>query len=196
MEDVGPALVGRVGAAAPGVRLRFVQNVDRDSAALRDGSVDLETGVVEATTAPELRMQTLFRDRLVGVVRRGHAFSEGEITPSRYASGRHVRVSRRGPDKGQVDEALELLGLERHIVTIVGGFASALALARGSDLIATVPEHHTGNLRAGMHTFSLPVATPEITVSMLWHPRLHADATHRWLRATVKDVCAEALVGR
>ena len=29
------------------------------------------------------------------------------------------------------------------IVTIVGGFATALALARASDLIATVPERHT-----------------------------------------------------
>jgi hypothetical protein len=33
---------------------------------------------------------------------------------------------------------------------IVGGFAAALALARASDLIASVPERHTGNLRAGM----------------------------------------------
>ncbi len=58
-------------------------------------------------------------------------------------------VSRRGLDRGPIDEALEPLGLERKIVTIVGGFATALALARASDLIATVPERATESLRAG-----------------------------------------------
>jgi DNA-binding transcriptional LysR family regulator len=84
-----------------------------------------------------------------------------------------------------------LQGLEREIVTFVGGFSSALAFARASDLIATVPERHTGNLRAGMFSFSLPVATPEITVSMLWHPRTNADAAHRWLRGCLLDACSE-----
>ena len=98
-----------------------------------------------------------------------------------------------GLDKGPIDEALKPLGLEREIVTIVGGFSTALALARASDLIASVPERHTGNLRAGMHSFPLPVAMPEITVSLLWHPRLDADPAHRWLRGCVRDVCAEQL---
>jgi DNA-binding transcriptional LysR family regulator len=73
-------------------------------------------------------------------------------------------------------------------VTIVGGFSAALALARASDLIATVPERHTRNLRTGMHGFNLPVRIPEITVSMLWHPRLDTDPAHRWLRRCVRDV--------
>ena len=99
-------------------------------------------------------------------------------------------VSRRGLDKGPIDEALKPFGLEREIVTIVGGFSTALALARASDLIASVPERHTGNLRAGMHSFPLPVSTPEVTVSLLWHPRLDADPAHRWLRGHVRDACA------
>jgi DNA-binding transcriptional LysR family regulator len=139
---------------------------------------------------PEVRAQALFRDRFIGVVRMGHALSQGEITPARYASARHIAVSRRGLDKGPIDEALSPLGLERQIVTIVGGFSTALALARGSDLIASVPERHTGNLRAGMHSFTLPFPTPQIAVSLLWHPRLHADPAHRWLRGLILDTCA------
>jgi hypothetical protein len=87
------------------------------------------------------------------------------------------------------------LGLEREIVTIVGGFSTALALARVSDLIASVPERHTGNLRAGMHDLALPVSMPEITVSMLRHLRLDADPTHRWLRTCVCEACAEQRTG-
>lgn len=188
VENFGPALLARIGAEAPGVRLRFLQKVDKDSALLRDAAVDLETGVVADTMGPEVRTQALFRDRFIGVVRMGHALTEGEITPSRYAAGNHVLFSR-GLERGAVDEALQPLGLERKIVAIVGGFSTALALARASDLIATVPERHTGNLRTGMHSFPLPVSVPEITVSLLWHPRLHADPAHRWLRECVRDVC-------
>ncbi|MEQ1519012.1 MAG: LysR family transcriptional regulator, partial [Usitatibacteraceae bacterium] len=180
VETFGPDLIARVSAEAPGVRLRFVLKPDKDSAALRDGSVDLETGAVGRTMGPELRAVGLFRDRFIGVVRAGHAFAQGEITPARYAAGKHIGVSRRGLDKGPVDDALVPFGLEREIVTIVGGFSSALALARASDLIACVPERHTGNLRAGMFSFPLPVSPPEVTVSLLWHPRLDADPAHRW----------------
>ena len=190
VENFGPDLIARV-EEAPGVRLRFVPKPDKDSTSLRDGTVDLETGVVGKTTGPEVRAQALFRDRFVGVVRMGHALCRGEITASRYAAGRHILVSRRGLDRGPIDDALDPLGLEREIVTIVGGFSTALALARTSDLIASVPERHTGNLRAGMHSFPLPVSMPEVTVSLLWHPRLAADPAHRWLRGRVRDACAE-----
>ena len=193
-ENFGPNLIARVCEAAPGVRLRFMHKPDKDSALLRDGTVDLETGVVAETTGPEVRAQALFRDRFIGVVRMGHPLSQGEITPSRYAAGRHICVSRRGLDRGPIDEALKPLGLEREVAAIVGGFSTALALARASDLIATVPELHTGNLRAGMHSFALPVSMPEVTVALLWHPRLDADPAHRWLRKCVRDACAEHLI--
>src|SRR3954449_7712402 len=137
VENFGPDLIARVGEEAPGVRLRFVPKTNKESVSLRDGTADLETGVVGETTGPEIRAQALFRDRFIGAVRIGHPLSRGEITPSRYASGRHVFVSRRGLDKGPLVEALEPLGLEPEIVTIVGGFSVALALARASDLIAT-----------------------------------------------------------
>ncbi len=70
-------------------------------------------------------------------------------------------------------------------MTTVSGFATAIAVARGSDLVATVPERHTAALRAGMHTFVLPFALPPIMVSMIWHPRMHADPVHAWLRDRV-----------
>ncbi|CAN5661440.1 LysR family transcriptional regulator [soil metagenome] len=190
VENFAPQIIARLGKEAPGVRLRFVVKSDKDSASLRDGTVDLETGVVGDTTGPELRKQVLFRDRLIGVVRMGHPLSGRRVTTRRYAAGRHILVSRRGAEEGPIDLALKPLGLEREIVTIVNGFSAALALARASDLIATVPEQHTGNLRAGLHSFPLPVATPVLVVSMLWHPRMHADPAHRWLRACVREVCA------
>lgn len=191
VENFGAALIARISKDAPNVRLRFVQKPNKDSTPLRDGTIDLETGVVEETTSPEVRTQALFRDRYIGVVRDGHPLAQGQITPALYAAGTHICVSRHPFDKEPIDEALKPLGMERNtVVTIVGGFSTALALARNTDLIASVPERHTGNLRTGMHSFTLPVSTPEFTVSMLWHPRMDVDLGHRWLRDCVRDACA------
>ncbi len=190
VENFGQDLIARIGQVAPGVRLCFVQKPNKDSSSLRDGTVDLETGVVGIKMSPEIRAQALFRDRFIGVVRIGHSFSKGEITLDRYLIGKHICVSRLGLARGPIDEALELFKLKREIVTIVGAFSSALALSRESDLIATVPERQTGRMRAGMYSFPLPVAVPEITVSLLWHPRLDSDPAHRWLRSIVFDTCA------
>jgi DNA-binding transcriptional LysR family regulator len=190
-ENFGPALIARIGKEAPGVRLCFMQKPDKDSTPLRDGSVDLETGVVGQDASPELRTQALFRDRFIGVVRMDHPLSQGEVTPARYAAGGHIYVSRRGLDKGPIDEALKSLGLARQVVTIVAGFATALALARAIDLIVSVPERHTASLRTGMHSFALPLALPPFTVAMLWHPRMDADPAHRWLRGCLREVCKQ-----
>lgn len=189
VENFGPALLARVGSEAPGVRLCFVQKLDRDAAPLREGRVDLETGVVGRATGPELRARALFSDRFVGAVRAGHPLARGRVTVARYAAGRHIAGTRQGAGETPVDAALALRGIERVVVATVDGFATALALARASDLIATVPERHTGNLRAGMHSFPLPVETPGMTVSLLWHPRQDADPAHRWLRDCVHSVC-------
>lgn len=201
VETFGPALLGLLGRQAPGVRLRFVQKPDKDSAPLRDGSVDLETGVLGSMIAPEVRAQALFRDRFVGVVRKAHPLSSSPVTLAAYVGGRHICVSRHGIPGGPaeeerpVDEALQARGFERQIVTIVGGFSAAVGLARGADLIASVPERHTAELRAGMYTFSLPIPTPDFTVSLLWHPRLDADPAHRWLRKCVRQACAASACG-
>lgn len=191
VENFGAELIAHIAEQAPGVRLYFTQKLDKDSAPLRDGTIDFDTGIVGDDTGPELRTQALFRDRFIGVVRSGHPLSEGEITLERYATGQHILVSRRGLQKGQIDEALEGLGLERQIATIVGSFSAALALVRASDMIVSVPERYTGNLRVGMHSFALPVPTSDVTISLLWHPRMDADPAHRWLRSCIRNVCAE-----
>ncbi|MCB9626547.1 MAG: LysR family transcriptional regulator [Sandaracinaceae bacterium] len=190
VETFGPPLLARVAAEAPGVRLRFVPKLDKESALLRDGEVDLETGVVGRGSGPEVRAQALFRDRFVGVVRAGHALARGKVTAARYASAEHVAVSRRGVGKSPLDQGLEASGIERQVRTVVSGFSTALALARGTDLVASVPEQHTAGLRGGMHTFALPFDMPGITVSLQWHPRMDTDPAHRWLRGCVRETCA------
>jgi DNA-binding transcriptional LysR family regulator len=193
----GP-LAAAVIQAAPHVRLRFAPKPDKDALPLRDGSIDLEIGVV-GSSAPEVRTQLLFRDRFIGICRAGHPLLAGAgVTPERYAACRHVVASRRGQASGPVDAALARLGLTRTVVLVVPAYTNALQVAYNSDLVALAPRLSLGNAltsnraEAGLQGFELPVRTPEIAISAQWHPRMDGDPAHRWLRQTVAAVCRSA----
>jgi DNA-binding transcriptional LysR family regulator len=190
-------LVAAVAAAAPHVRLRFAAKTDKDALPLRDGQIDLEIGVLGAS-APEVRTRFLFRDAFIGAVRIGHPLLGGQMTPERYAACGHVVASRKGKFTGPVDEALEELGLRREIVAVVPGFPDAMRIARDTDLVALVPRSGLASPTSadptglGLVGFDLPVRTPPIAISAMWHPRMDADPAHRWLRDTVVTVCHAA----
>lgn len=194
------SLVTAITKAAPRVRLRFAPKPEKDARPLREGEIDLEIGVLGAF-APEVRTQFLFRDRYVGVARDGHPLLSGaDITPESYAACDHVVASRKGEFTGPVDNALEELGLQRTISVVVPGFPDAMQIARHSDLVALVPRSCLGHrlpkdqtATTGLRSFELPVRTPEIVISAMWHPRVDADQAHRWLRDTVASVCRTAL---
>lgn len=195
VETMGARLLAGLRAEAPGVRLRFAPKPDKDVRALREGDVDLEIGVL-GESGPEIRIQTLFRDRFVGVVRKGHPLLAEPITPRRYAACEHVAASRRGVAVGPVDRALADMGLSRTVIAVVPGFAAAVALAAASDLVALLPASYMA-ARLGVsesiglvESFDLPLEVDGITVSQMWHPRLDADAGHRWLRGHVLDAIA------
>ncbi|XEY22036.1 LysR family transcriptional regulator [Azospirillum sp. HJ39] len=199
VELLAVPLLAAIAGTAPHVRLRFVPKPDKEAEPLRDGRIDLEVGVL-GTSAPELLTQLLFRDRLVGVARSGHPlFEAGSVTPDRYAACAHVVASRRGDFHGPIDDALADLGLSRTVSLVVPGYAEAMSIARGSDLVAAVPRSCLGNgvvadhaAGPGLACFDLPVRTPEFAISAIWHPRLQADPAHRWLRETIAAVCRGA----
>ncbi|MFT4076521.1 MAG: LysR family transcriptional regulator [Asticcacaulis sp.] len=178
-------LAASVAAAAPKVRLRFAPKPDKDIRLLREGTVDLDIGVIPGDGA-ELRAQTLYHDVFMGIVRAGHPLLDGPVTPERYVAWGHVVSSRRGRDTGPVDGALAKLGLSRQVNIVVPSFPAVVAVAAVSDLIGLAPRSfcQTG---PDMKTvvFDLPVRSPAITVSQIWHPRMDADAGHRWLRSQV-----------
>jgi DNA-binding transcriptional LysR family regulator len=194
VELFGAALIAAAAAEAPSVRFRFAPKPEKTATSLREGTVDLEIGVL-GEMGPEVRLQALFRDHYVAVVRKGHPLeSVRKVSAKQYVAFGHVVASRRGVATGPVDTALAALGLERTVVAVVPGFAAALAVARASDLIALVPAAclwHTDLTAhaATMYAFALPTPTARFTVSQMWHPRVEADPAHRWLRHMVLTVC-------
>jgi DNA-binding transcriptional LysR family regulator len=186
-------LVERIAGEAPGVRLRFAPKPDKDVRALREGLIDLDVGVL-GESGPEVRVQALYRDHFIAVVRQGHPLLEaGEITPERYAACDHVVTSRRGRLTGPVDTALAAFGLKRNVAVVVPTFGAALSTAAATDMVALIPASYFGHQRDGtaLRSFELPVPTEPISISQMWHPRHDRDPAHRWLRGVVLEVCRE-----
>lgn len=191
VEALGAVLVAEAAKVAPGVLLRFAPKPEKTDKPLREGGVDLEIGVL-GEMGPEIRVQALFRDRFVGVVRRSHPLARCRpVSVEAYTAWGHVVASRRGLLTGPVDEGLAERGLSRKIAAIVPGFPAALAVARETDLIALLPASFLINAPASesLSVFELPVKTKGITISQMWHPRSEVDPAHRWLRQFMRDVC-------
>lgn len=189
---LGPRLLARVLEEAPGLRIRFLGESHLDAPVLREGTADLEVGVIDST-APEVRVEPLSLDRMRGVVRAGHPLLKGKLTVRRFAqSAEHLTVSRRGKLHGPVDEALAAHGFSRRVVSTVASFPASLFLVRDTDLIGLVPGWSTPMTDAlGLVTFPVPLDLPPLALAMAWHPRLDADPAHRWLRGCVRELMGE-----
>ncbi|MER6384295.1 LysR family transcriptional regulator [Streptomyces sp. NPDC001250] len=190
---LGAALFERAAREAPGIRLRFLSESHVDAPFLRQGTADLEVGVID-TSAPEVRVVTVYEERMLGVVRAGHPLLTGELTAERFAGeAGHLIVSRRGKQHGPIDEALAERGLERRVVGSVGTYPASLFVLRETDLVGLI-SHWGSPLAAilGLVTFEVPLPLPPVGVGFAWHPRHDADPAHAWLRDRVRELILQA----
>ncbi|MET7456798.1 LysR family transcriptional regulator [Streptomyces sp. NPDC005574] len=180
----GPALLAAVRAQAPGVRLRFVAESSTDTPELRRGEVDLEANA-NRPSAPDVHAEKVGETRLVIVVRQGHPLTGvTTVTAQRYAAAEHVAVSRRGNLSNALDDALARVGLTRRVVAAAPTEAAALAFARDSDLVISVPEATTRSAVTdlGLVVLPLPLELPSAPIYLSWHQRYDTDHAHAWLR--------------
>ncbi|MBO4259569.1 LysR family transcriptional regulator [Streptomyces griseorubiginosus] len=192
---LAPALFARAAAEAPGIRVRYLAESHADEPYLREGTADLEVGVID-TTAPEVHREKLYQDRMLGVVRAGHPLLEGELTAERFATeADHLIVSRRGRLHGPVDEALAGLGLKRRVAGTIGTLPASLFVVRDSDLVGLISSWALPLAAAlDLVAFEVPLPLPPLDLGLAWHPRHEADPAHAWLRRTVRELLAERSV--
>ena len=191
MTDVGelyflPVLMDALAREAPGITLRCVPVADtglREQMAA--GRVDLALG-----SLPQLQggffQQALFRQRYVALMRADHALaSHPTLSAARYREAAHVRVISAGTGHGQVDDALQRLGIMRRVQLTVPHYVALGQVLASTDLVATVPERLADRLAGphGLVSRPLGLKLPASTIAQLWHAHLHRDPGHQWLRS-------------
>lgn len=196
IERFSVPLVTAIAKAAPKVRLRFAPKPNKAIEPLREARLDLEIGVIE-TTAPELVTRLLFRDRFVGVARKGHPRMKNDaMTPETFASCAHVMASPSGDFSGPIQASLSALGIDSGVAVVVPGFSDALRIVRHTDLVTLVPRACLDGISdvenshiTGLIGFDLTPTQPPLTISLMWHPRVGADPAHHWFRKLVVATC-------
>lgn len=182
-------LLGRLPAVNSGLKLRLLPESNVDTAELRHGEVDLEIGA-EAPGVADIHSLTVGHDRLVVAFRRNHSIAKGRMTPARYAAESHLTVSRKGRLQDPIDEILQQLALQRHVVASTPTSSAALVIASQTDFLVVVPEKMSGQVVEALKlsTRRLPFEVAPIPVVLAWHRRYDADRAHLWLRREVQQV--------
>lgn len=158
--------------------------------ALASGAADI---VVSnwPTPPPYLRISTLFEDRFVCLVDRGHPFTREPPTPEAYLAAAHIAPSDYAiAHRGVVETHLGGLRLQRDRRVVVGYFSMAPYLLPGTDLVFTATRHFAEHFARALDLAIVesPVEYPCIRFYQLWHERMHHSPTHRWLRRLVGDM--------
>ncbi|WP_378743036.1 LysR family transcriptional regulator [Nocardia brasiliensis] len=186
LTELAAPLLAAVRAQAPGVTLRFLPDTLEGTAALRDGRVDIEVGVIDHAD-PETTVRRVLGDRVIGIAAADHPLVTERVTVARFAAAAHLSISRNGHPRGPIDDRLALHGRTRRVVATVPNLTAALFAVHGSDLICPAPAllSRSALPALGLCAFEIPLPLPEVAIGMAWHPRNTADSGHRWLRELI-----------
>lgn len=176
-------------ASAPRAAIRFVPNGIDDAERLREGGADLAVGIY-GELPQEMRSRQLLTDRFVCVVRAEHPEVGRTLPLAKFLALPHVQVAPRGTPGGYLDDVLRSKGLARTVARAIPYFLTALQLVAETDYVLTVSERLARRMAPslGLRVFDVPFELRPYALSLVWHPRVDADAGHRFFR----DVFARA----
>lgn len=153
--------------------------------AIENGEIELAVGHFPAVPDTFYR-QDLYEAQYRILVADDHPRIAQRISWSEYSSEEHIRVAT--DSDAFLSGALQARGVVRRIRTSVDGFLSVPWLLKGSELIATVPAQVGPAIARAAGVTQMELPSPiggGYRVQLLWHPRLHKDPGHKWLRDAV-----------
>jgi DNA-binding transcriptional LysR family regulator len=185
---VGPELTRRVLGAGPGLTIKMARLGVESELAL-ESEVDLVIGPLGAETG-RLQTQRLFSDTFLCAARPEHPRFGRELDLETYLGLEHVCVAPQGARGSLVDTALAEMSRARNIRAVTPFFFAALALARASDLVVTLPALLLTRYAPAfeLQTRAPAFALPKITMRHTWHRRREGDSGHAWLRQTLVEI--------
>jgi DNA-binding transcriptional LysR family regulator len=182
-----PPLVGLLQEEAPHVRLSAVQfDAAHLDSWLETGTIDFAMGSFPHLTKG-IRRQSLWIERYVSVVRKGHPRLNAEPSLKAFAAEKHVLVSTFGTGHAHqlAERAVEAAIPSENIICRVPIFLAASIIAKHSDAVATLPLSIATVLAADLDlaVITPPIKLPRIEISQYWHERFHREPGNQWIRS-------------
>lgn len=140
-------------------------------------------------TPETARATPLFVEELCFVQRKRHPRGRKKPSIDEMCNLPHAIIApEAGSLWGAVDEALEKLGRKRRIVASLPSFLAVPALVAQSDLVAAIPRRLAEDTADQLDHYELPLGLERYEMLLSWHPRMHADPGHQWLRKLAADL--------
>lgn len=194
MSDIGemvflPPLCERLRAVAPHVRLEVSQLPQGQiEEALRSGRLDLAIGYLP-TLKPATQWRTLFHDAYVCMTRKHPGPARRALTVAEYTAMAHVFVASADSGHRLLEDFLREHDIQRSIALQLPQFSVVPQILQRTDWAVTLPRRAAHSLNSGRHfsTFELPVAIPEVEVTVHWHADFEQSEANLWLRTLLID---------
>ncbi|MES2958997.1 MAG: LysR family transcriptional regulator [Pseudomonadota bacterium] len=189
-----PALLARLAAEAPGVRLVCapLENLRRDvgeplpERELATGQIDVAIGYFSRPREHH-HVRPLFEGDFVCVMRKGHPTAQAGMTLRRFVELGHIVITAANHVHGTVDAALARRKLARRVAVVVPQYSVVPYLLMRSDCIAVLPRRLAEGFERifGLQLIESPVTLPKFAITQVWHERTHRSLAHRWFRDVV-----------
>jgi len=147
---------------------------------------DLDIGV-QLGIAPDLRVQTLYHEEMVAVVRADHPLAKRRVPPARLAALEQIAVA---SQRAKLEELTKPKRGRRGrpLRRIVPSFLAAAALVRASDAYTVIPSRLATAIvdTFGLRRLSVTGPVTKVAIAQAWSPRFDNDPGHVWLRGCVR----------
>ncbi len=173
---LGRALEGLVRREAPRVALHFVPSAE-------GVEIDLDIGVQHGR-GPDERIQRLYQDEMIPVVRRDHPWASRRISRERLGAMDQVVVLTKAARPSEIGRGKNQPPPSR----VVPSFLAAASLVRESDAYTLLPARLAAVVLEAfaLRRLSMTGAPAKITIAQSWSPRFDNDAGHTWFRGCVR----------
>jgi DNA-binding transcriptional LysR family regulator len=171
------------------VAVQFVALHGGTFEAMERGRLDLALNADDGHTPDRFHREVIYQDDFLCVVAKNSGYSR-RLTLKQYLDGLHVGVGVLTGRQTIPEQRLAALGHKRRCAVEVPYFTAAIRCVPGTNLIATVPKR-LANVERHNPTVKFvqpPAEMKGFRYLMIWHPRLHSDAAHAWLRSIVRSV--------
>lgn len=188
-----PPLMSRLVSESPGLSLE-VTHISPDATvnALESDQLDMAISM-HLNHKSTVQSQPLFSDRMVCLVRNGHALSSGKMTMKKFLSYGHLRVAMSPTDIRFVDSVLADEGLSRNVTLTVPHWLLVPQILSSTDLISVMSERTAKNLiQSGVVVRPLPFNAEVFFWTLYWHRRYDHSRSHAWVRNKIIET-AECL---
>ncbi len=184
---LGPALMKRLSAEAPGICVRFIEVPSNLHDRLASGEIDVSVMLRIESLVQGLRIQSGYMDRLVGVAAVGHPLAARPgATLADYSAYPRLNISPDLESSAEIQKWRRKLGDSHRGVSLTASNMLLLPLiAARSDAYTVIPRA-LAQLAAEMvplAIFDLPTdSQTELENCIIWSPHLESDPAHVWFR--------------